>query len=323
MPIKIDPGSIRGYSRLGQAGTLFGVGLFEAIKSVGDTYVLTADMGKPAGMGRFMARFPEYFVNVGIAEQNLIGVAAGLAAEGRPVIASAQAVFLSMRCYEQVRQFMGYMQLPIVLVGVSAGFALTFFGNTHYAIEDIAIMRAIPNMTVLSPSDPGQAAKSLIAAMESRRPTYIRCTGKLNAQAVYEDEYEFTIGKAIEVKNGSDVAIFSTGTLTANVVAAAMLLEESGVSVAVVDMHTIKPIDTEVIKKFFGCKMLVTVEEHNIVGGLGGGVSEFLSCFSLHPPLLRLGVKDCFVSPGDYGYLVSRHRLDAEGIATDVLSALS
>ena len=323
MPIEINQLNNRTYSRLGQTGALFGVGLFEAIKSVGPTYVLTADMGKPAGMSRFMTKFPDYYVNVGIAEQNLIGVAAGIAAEGCSVIASAQAVFLSMRCYEQVRQFMGYMNLPIVLVGVSAGFALTFFGNTHYAIEDIAIMRAIPNLTILSPSDPGQAAKSIIAALESKKPTYIRCTGKLNAQPVHEADYEFSIGKAIEVKPGHDVAIFATGTVTANAIAAALLLEKNGVSVAVIDVHTIKPLDTAVIDKYVDCKLLVTVEEHNIIGGLAGAVSEYLSSRFAHPPLIRFGIQDCFVSPGDYPYLISQNRLDAEGIAGDVMAALS
>lgn len=323
MPIEINQLNNRTFARLGQTGALFGVGLFEAIESVGPTYVLTADMGKPAGMSRFMTKFPDYYVNVGIAEQNLIGVAAGIAAEGHPVIASAQAVFLSMRCYEQVRQFMGYMNLPIVLVGISAGFALTYFGNTHYAMEDIAIMRAIPNLTILSPSDPGQAAKSVIAAIESKKPTYIRCTGKLNAQPVYETEYDFSIGKAIEVKQGQDVAIFATGTVTANAIAAALLLERNGVSVAVVDVHTIKPLDTAVIEKYLDCKLLVTVEEHNIIGGLAGAVSEYLSSRSTHPPLVRLGIKDRFVLPGDYPYLISQNRLDAEGIATDVITALS
>ena len=322
MPIVINQLNIRTYSRLGQAGTLFGVGLFEAIESVGPTYVLTADMGKPAGLSRFMTKYPDYYINVGIAEQNLIGVSAGIAAEGHPVIASAQAVFLSMRCYEQVRQFMGYMNLPIVLVGVSAGFALTFFGNTHYAIEDIAIMRAIPNLTILSPADPGQAAKSVIAALESKKPTYIRCTGKLNTQPVYEADYEFSIGKAIEAKLGRDVAIFATGTVTANAIAAALLLEKNGVSTAVIDMHTIKPLDTNVIGKYLDCKLLVTVEEHSIIGGLAGAISEYLASLLAHPPLIRLGIKDCFVSPGDYPYLISQNRLDAEGIATDVMAAL-
>lgn len=322
MPVVITEGSSRTYARLGQGGALFGMGLFDAIEVVGNTFVLTADMGKPAGMGRFKTRCPEYFVNVGIAEQNLIGMAAGIASEGYPVVASAQAAFISMRSFEQVRQYLGYMKLPIVTVGVSAGFGLTFFGNTHYAIEDIAVMRTIPGMTILSPSDPGQAAKAIVAALTSRSPVYIRCTGGLNAPVIYKSDYEFEIGKAIEIKAGTDVAIFSTGTVTAYALEAARTLEDAGISTAVVDVHTIKPLDYACIDRFRGCRLLVSVEEHNVIGGLGGAISEHLAVLDSHPRLLRLGVKDRFFIPGDYPFLIQQSRLDAVSIAEDIMSAM-
>ena len=323
MAAVINEVSSRTYSRLGQGGALFGMGLFDAIEAVGNTFVLTADMGKPAGMGRFKTRCPEYFTNVGIAEQNLIGMAAGIASEGHPVVASAQAAFLSMRSFEQVRQYLGYMKLPVVTVGVSAGFGLTFFGNTHYAIEDVAVMRTIPGMTILSPSDAGQAAKAIFAALKCKSPVYIRCTGGLNAPIIYKSDYEFQIGKAIEIKSGTDIAIFATGTVTANALEAALSLGGQGISVAVVDVHTIKPLDLESIDRYKGCKLLVSVEEHNIIGGLGGVISEHLAGLVAHPRLLRLGIKDRFFTPGDYHYLIRQSRLDAGSIAEDILSALS
>lgn len=323
MAVVITEVSARTYARLGQTGSLFGMGLFDAIESVGVPYVLTADMGKPAGMARFKTRCPDRFINIGIAEQNLIGVAAGLASEGHPVIASAQAVFISMRSFEQIRQYLGYMRLPVVTVGVSAGFGLTFFGNTHYAIEDIGILRTIPGMTILSPSDAGQAAKAIVAALEAKAPVYIRCTGGLNAPAIYKQDYDFQIGEAIEIKPGTDVVIFATGTVTANALVAAETLEARGVSVAVIDMHTIKPLDRACIERYLDCKLLVSVEEHSVIGGLGGAIGEYLSGLDRHPRLLRLGVNDQFFTPGDYNYLIQQSRLDALSIAEDISVALS
>jgi transketolase len=322
MAATITKASARTYSRLGQSGALFGMGLIEAIEGKDPVYVLTADMGKPAGMGRFKTRFADYHVNVGIAEQNLVGVAAGLASEGHRVVASAQAAFISMRSFEQVRQYAGYMKLPLVLVGISAGFGLTFFGNTHYAIEDMALMRAIPGMTVVSPSDAGQAAKAIIAALERDTPTYIRCTGGLNVPVVYETDYALDIGKAIDLKPGSDVAILATGTVVANALAAAASLADSGISAAVVDVHTIKPLDIDCLKRHAKARLLVTVEEHNVIGGLGGAVAEALSAQISHAPLLRLGVADRFFTPGDYGYLIQQARLDAASLAEDIQRAL-
>lgn len=323
MAMVINEVSSRTYSRLGQAGSLFGMGLFDAIEAVGDVFLLTADMGKPAGMNRFRAKCPERFVNVGIAEQNLIGMAAGFASEGHPVVASAQAAFISMRSFEQVRQYLGYMKLPIVTVGVSAGFGLTFFGNTHYAIEDMALMRTIPGITILSPSDAGQAAKAIVAALKSKSPVYIRCTGGLNVPSIYKCDYEFEIGKAIEIKPGTKVAIFATGTVTANALEAALSLDGKGISTAVIDVHTIKPLDTACIDRYAEHKLVVSVEEHNVIGGLGGAIAEHLADLDAHPRLLRLGLKDRYFTPGDYPYMIRQSRLDADSIAEDILAALS
>ena len=171
--IKINKIKSSIYSKLGQNGACFGIGLMEKQKSGEDIFVISADMSEPVGLGRFKKTYPNNFVNIGIAEQNMIGVAAGMASEGKNKV-DAQACFLSMRSCEQVRQFMGYMKYNIIAVGISSGFALTFFGNTHYAIEDLSIMRSVPGLTILSPSDAGQAVKAIIASIEINKPVYLR-----------------------------------------------------------------------------------------------------------------------------------------------------
>lgn len=317
--IEINKLNARIYSKLGQSGAAFGMGLIEVQKRNPHVYVLSSDMSRPAGLDRFKTMYPEMFNNVGIAEQNLIGVAAGMASEGKKVIVTAQAAFISMRSCEQVRQYMGYMHLNIIAVGISSGFALNFFGNTHYAIEDISIMRSIPGMTILSPSDAGQAAKALVAALDLNGPVYIRFTGTLNCPVVYETDYNFKVGKAIQVKAGKDITVFATGSMVYNSLKAADIIEQMGYSVSIIDMHTIKPLDFETIKKCASSRLFVSIEEHNIIGGLGTAIAECTSSESNFPPLLRLGVSDTFSHPGDYNYLLEQNRLMPQEIANDII----
>jgi transketolase len=309
----------RVYSKLGQSGASFGVGLLEALKLYPDLIVLSADMSKTAGLDRFKSMYPDQFFNVGIAEQNLIGIAAGMSSEGKKVIVTAQAAFISMRSFEQVRQYMGYMHSDIIAIGIGAGFSLTFFGNTHYAIEDISIMRSIPGMTILSPSDAGQATKALVAATELNAPVYIRFTGTMNCPIVYNEDYKLEVGKAIQVKEGTNITIIATGSMVYNSIKAAEIVEKEGLSVRVIDMHTIKPLDIDILKKCCKSKFFVSVEEHNIVGGLGTAISELIASQNNFPTLLRLGVMDSFSHPGDYAFLLKQNRLQPEQIAEDIL----
>jgi transketolase len=249
----------------------------------------------------------------------MVGIAAGMASEGKKAIITCQAAFISMRSCEQIRQYLGYMNLDIVAVGISAGFALTFFGNTHYAIEDISIMRSIPGMTIFSPSDAGQAAKILYAAVEMNGPAYIRFTGGLNCPIVYQQDFDFKIGKAIKLKDGSDISIFATGSMVYQSLMAAEILEKENISVSVIDVHTIKPLDLEIIESCKNSKLFVSVEEHNVVGGLGTAISEHLAECNGFPSLVRLGVQDTFSHPGDYNYLIKQNRLMPEEIAEDIL----
>lgn len=307
----------RAYARLGQAGSIFGMSLMDNMEG-NNVKVVSADMSVVAGLDRFKRTFPEDFYNVGIAEQNLLGVAAGLASEGHKAIAVAQACFITMRSFEQARQYMGYMKNNVITVGINSGFALTFFGNTHYCIEDLTLMRSIPGMTVLSPADAGSAVKAFEAAMKHDGPVYIRLTGGLMTPIVYKEDFEYSIGKSITLKEGTDLTIFATGTVVANVLKAAVMLEEAGISVKVVDMHTIKPIDKEAIVGSKNSKLIVTVEEHNTNGGLGSAVADVMAAEGGMPRLLKLGVQDTFSAVGDYHYLLEQHRLTPELIKEDI-----
>lgn len=311
----------RAYARLGQAGSIFGMALFDNLEG-NSIKVLSSDMSVVAGLDRFKRMYPDDFYNVGIAEQNLIGVAAGLTSEGHKAIAVAQACFITMRSFEQIRQYMGYMKNNVIAVGLNSGFALTFFGNTHYCIEDLSLMRSVPGLTVLSPSDAGSAVKAFEAAMKVDGPVYIRLTGSLMTPILYEEDFDYQIGKSITLKEGNDVVIFATGTVVANALNAAEQLEENGVSAKVVDMQSIKPIDEHAILGSKDAKLIVTVEEHNVVGGLGTAVADVIANAGDMPKLLKLGVKDEYSKVGDYNYLLNQHRLMPEQVKEDILSIL-
>lgn len=311
----------RVYCRLGQSGSVFGMELMEQAENY-SFKVLSSDMSVVAGLDRFKKTYPDNFYNVGIAEQNLIGVAAGLDSEGFKTIAVAQACFISMRSFEQIRQYFGYMGGKVMCVGINSGFSLTFFGNTHYAIEDMALMRSIPNMSVLSPADAGEAVKLFEAALKIDGPVYMRLCGSLNTPIVYKEDYDIQIGKAITLKEGKDITIFATGLMVNNSLKAAEFLKEKGIDATVVDVHTIKPIDLETILLYHDRKLIVSVEEHNVIGGLGSAIADVLSEKGNNPPLLKIGVQDHFMPVGDYNYLVEQAGLKPEQITEIIIKKL-
>ena len=314
--------NVRAASRLGQAGSVFGLALPEYMSNHGNVKVVSADMSRPAGLDRFKSQYSNDFYNTGIAEQNMLGVAAGLASEGYTTIAEAQACFITMRSFEQVRQYMGYMQFPIVCIGINAGYSLTFFGNTHYAIEDMAIMRAIPNITILSASDAAMAVALLENALDLHQPVYLRLAGGLNTPIIYNEQPQVRQGGSVVLREGADLAILATGATLNEALKAAEFLSQKGVESKVIDMYSIKPIDKEQIAQCTNSKLVVTVEEHTIVGGLGGAVSEVLAEMASSTKLLRLGVNDRFATVGDYEYLLRQNRLTADLIAEDILKNL-
>ena len=318
--LEITPGKARQWSRMGSRAVL-GQAILSLAETKENLMVLSADLGSSSGLTRFINAFPEKFVNVGISEQNMIGVAAGLAKENYVVFASSFAPFLSMRSSEQIRMNMGYMNLNIKAVAIGSGVAMSFLGNSHYGIEDGAIMRSIPNLTVVSPADCGEIIKTIYAAAEYAGPMYIRLTGEVNNPVVYSEEYNFQIGKAITLREGSDVTIIANGTMVYESLEAAKLLELEGISAAVVNMHTTKPLDTEIIDKAVGSsQLIISVEEHSIIGGLGSAIAEYKATLNNAPRQIILGLPDSFGEVGEHQYLLKKYGLKADQIAEKISS---
>lgn len=308
----------RAFARLGQSGAIFGIAA-TALHDIYPIQCISADMSTPAGLDRFKRTYPEDFINVGIAEQNMLGVAAGLASEGYRPVCVTQAAFISMRSYEQVRQYMGYMKYPIITIGLSSGFALTFLGNTHYGIEDMAVMRSIPGMTIFSPADAGAAVKAFEKALELNGPSYIRLTQGLMPPIVYKEDYEYNPSRMTEVAyHGKDVTVFATGSMVHQSMAAANILSVQGIACRVFDVSCIKPFDSETLLDALGSNLYVSVEEHNVIGGLGTSIADILSGLRTHPVLVKIGVQDTFSPVGDYDYLIGYHGLTADKIASAI-----
>lgn len=312
----------RGLSRLGPRGT-FGMAL-QAVAEENDKVLgLSADLAVTAGMERFRQTYPDRFFNVGIAEQNLVGVASGLAEDGWVPFAVTFANFAAMRACEMVRHHMGYMRQNVKLVGIGAGFAMGQFGTTHYSIEDLSVLRAIPNLTIVSPADCSEAVEAVRYAAEFDGPVYLRLNGIPSMPPVDQGQTEFKFGLARRLQDGSDVAIVATGSMVDRSRKAAALLAERGVSTAVVNMHTVKPLDSAELSKVADEKRLVvTVEEHSVIGGLGAAVAEQLSTLQPGVPLLRIGVADVFPKVGNYEWVLDQCGLTPEGIADQVQAAL-
>ena len=308
------------YEGQGQVGALFGMHLLDIIDEHPELRILTADMSYIAKLERFKAYYPDQFINMGIAEQNMIGVAAGLSSEGLKCVCLAQATFITMRCFEQVRQYMSYMGSPIILIGLAAGFGLQFMGNTHYSIEDIGLMKNIPGMVVMSPADASEAVMAFDEALKINRPTYIRLTGDNSTPLTYLSDFGYSFNKANVVKEGEDIVIFATGALLAKTIDAAQMVESAiHKSVRVADVHTISPLDSKAIDAAKNAHLLVSVEEHNINGGLGSSIADYIGVVSDFPPLLKLGVRG-YSQVGDYEFLLQQHRLTPGMIAEDIIN---
>jgi transketolase len=224
-----------------------------------------------------------------------------------------------MRSCEQIRHYCGYMKQKIILVGSGAGLCQGYSGNTHYTIEDISIIRAIPNMTIISPADAGEAVMAFDAAIHHNQSVYIRLTGNLNCPIIYNDNYLYQIGKANIVHEGEDITIFAAGTMVGFALKAIPVIEKNNISVKLIDMHTIKPIDRKIIENSNKSKLYVSIEEHNIYGGLGSAIAEVMTESKDMPILMRLGIKDTFNLAGDYDNLLYQNRLQPLQIAEDII----
>ena len=279
-----------------------------------DVVVLDADLAAATKTATFKKAFPERHIDCGIAEANMMGIAAGLSTCGKVPYASTFAMFAAGRAFEQVRNSIGYPHLNVKIGATHAGISVGEDGATHQCNEDIALMRTIPGMTIINPADDIEAKAAVMAAYEIDGPVYMRF-GRLAVPVINDNsDYKFEVGKGVLLKDGSDITILATGLEVGESLAAAEKLEAEGVSVRVINIHTIKPIDKDiVIKASKETKKLFTVEEHSIIGGLGSAVAEVLA--EENPtPLYRIGVRDTFGESGPAVELLHKYKLDAEGI---------
>ncbi len=284
--------------------------------------VMDADLSAATKTGSFKKAFPERFINAGIAEGNMIGVAAGLATTGKIVFASSFAMFAAGRAFEQVRNSIGYPHLNVKIGATHAGISVGEDGATHQCCEDIALMRPIPGMVILNPADDTEARKAVRAAAAIDGPVYLRF-GRLAVPVLFDDDYKFEIGKGITLKEGNDVTIIATGLMVGEALAAAEQLKNEGVSARVINMATIKPIDRDIIIAAANeTGAIVTAEEHNIIGGLGSAVAEVL-CETVPTPMLRVGVEDTFGKSGPALDLLPIFGLCAENIVAKAKAAIA
>ncbi|MBQ7302597.1 MAG: transketolase family protein [Clostridia bacterium] len=297
-------------------------GLLAAAELYPDLVVLDADLAAATKSGVFKKAYPDRFFNAGIAEGNMIGVAAGLAATGRKVFASSFAMFAVGRAYEQIRNSVGYPHLNVKIGATHAGISVGEDGATHQCCEDIALMRTIPGMTIINPADAVEAKKAVLAALEMEGPCYLRF-GRLAVPVVFDDDYTFKIGKGVELVGGTDVTVIATGLMVNEALIAAEQLKAEGISARIINMATIKPLDKEIVLKAAketGC--IVTAEEHSVIGGLGSAVAEVLS-ETTPVPVVRLGVNDTYGKSGPAVELLKLFKLSAEGIVEKVHEALA
>jgi len=298
----------------------------EALRDLGtennSVVALEADIGKSTQSIVFGKEFPERYFNVGIAEQNEMCVAAGLASCGKIPFVSTYAVFASMRACEQVRTFVAYPKANVKICPSHGGLTPGSDGPTHQATEDLGIMRTIPNMTVCMPTDAIMAYKAVKAAAEFDGPLYMRLT-RDKVPVIYDDSLNFEFGKGIVLKTGTDATIIANGDMVTQALTAAKNLEAKGISVTVIDMHTIKPLDKElVIKHCADKKFVVTAEDHQINGGLGSAIAEVL-VENCPVPMKRIGLQDTFAESGPYAELLEKYELDATAIEKAVMNGLN
>ena len=300
----------------------YGKALVELGNTDAKILVLDADLAAATKTGMFKKEHPEKFIDCGIAEGNMMGIAAGLAASGYTVFASSFAMFAAGRAFEQVRNSIGYPHLNVKIGATHAGISVGEDGASHQCCEDIALMRSIPGMVIITPADDIEARAAVLAAAELDGPVYMRF-GRLAVPRIFDEDYKFEIGKAVTLKEGTDVTIIATGLMVNEAIEAAKELEAEGISVELINMHTIKPLDKAAVvaaAKKTGC--IVTAEEHNVIGGLGDAVCDAV-CAEFPVPVVKVGVEDTFGKSGPAVDLLHIFGLDAANIVSKAKLAIS
>ncbi|MCI5804963.1 MAG: transketolase family protein [Clostridium sp.] len=296
----------------------YGNALVELGREHDNVVVLDADLAAATKTGIFKKEFPERHIDCGIAECNMIGIAGGLSLTGKVPFASSFAMFAAGRAFEQVRNTVGYPKLNVKIGATHAGISVGEDGATHQCNEDIALMRTIPNMVIINPADDVEARAAVKAAYEHVGPVYLRF-GRLAAPVINDNpEYKFELGKGVTLREGKDITIVATGLEVSFALEAAQMLEKDGIDARVINIHTIKPIDEEIIVKAAKeTKKIFTVEEHSIIGGLGSAVCDVV-CEKQPAPVYKIGMRDRFGESGPAMELLHKYELDAEGIYNQI-----
>ncbi len=301
----------------------YGKALVELGEKNDKVVVLDADLAAATKTGMFKKAFPDRFIDCGISESNMMGVAAGLATTGYTVFASTFAMFAAGRAYEQVRNSIAYPHLNVKIGATHAGISVGEDGASHQCCEDIALMRAIPGMTIINPADAVEARAAVLAAAEYEGPVYMRF-GRLAVPAIFDESYKFEWGKAVVLSEGTDVTICATGLMVNEAIEAKKILAEQGISAEIVNVHTIKPLDKEtILKSASKTGAVVTAEEHSIIGGLGSAAAEAVCEGGKPVPVVRLGVNDVFGKSGPAVELLHIFGLDAQNIVEKAKQAVS
>ena len=304
------------WSRMGPRA-MFGQFMLDIAKKNKDLMVVSADLGRSSGLDRFKAAYPKKYLSVGICEQNLIGVASGLAREGYKVFVTSFAPFLSMRASEQVRMNLGYMKQPVNIVALGSGLSMGFLGNSHFGLEDIGIMRTIPGLKIFSPADSLELKKILFDLSSNQRgPSYIRLTGIPGSPVVYEKNYKFNYKKPYIISSGNDCLIISSGSILGQAKIACELLRQSGIKPFLINVHTLKPFNKIFLNKYIkNFKYIITVDEHSIIGGLHSQISQnFIGELKKEKNFLNISLPDKFGPTGNYEYLLDYHGLTGKKI---------
>jgi transketolase len=300
----------------------YGEALLELGSQRPEVVVLDADLYKSTRTVLFRDAFPERFIDVGISEADMVSTAAGMAATGLIPFCNSFAMFITSICYLPIRTQIAYPGLPVKLVGSSAGLTQGPDGASHQSLEDIALMRILPNVAVVSPADEVETRQATFATADWPGPVYMRL-GRYPVPCLFDDGHRFEIGKATTLRDGGDVALLATGHMVCKALDAAELLARDRIEARVINISTIKPLDEAVVQKAASeAGLLVSVEEHSVIGGLGSAVAECVSGIANAPPLLRLGVRDAFGESGLADELLEKHRLTGQLIAADVRRAL-
>ena len=313
----------RQWSRIGPRG-IYGQSLLEIAKKNKNIFAISADLGNSSGLERFSNSIPERFLNIGIAEQNMVGFSSGLSTLGFNVFISSFAPFITMRAGEQVRMNLSYMQSNVKLVSIGSGISMGFLGNSHFGLEDISIINSLPEIPIICPSDCLEILKATEALAKFNGPAYLRLTGASPAPIINIDDYKFEIGKSIILETGNDILILSHGIVLSNCLkAAADIRDNYGISVQVENVHTLRPLDIDLIERMHNYEYIFIIEEHSKIGGLGTIISDFLfENGSKNGNLFKIGLPPRFLKSGTYKQLMIRYGLDHSSIEKSIISKL-